>query len=166
MILYRLAFFIYSEKILRYCLFWYLLFYKLITGWVMNISIHPSSVIGKGMRIQYGFGTVIGADTIIGTHCNIRQLTTIGAKSFENGEFGPSPHIGNFVDIGVNATIIGSIWVGDSVTIGAGSVITKDIEPNSVVIGNPATLLKKKYDLLRPATGPSHAPVIPCEDQE
>jgi serine acetyltransferase len=41
--------------------------------------------------------------------------------------------------------ILGDVNIGNNVTIGAGSVITKDVEDNSVMVGNAATVLKKKY---------------------
>lgn len=147
MVFYRLAFLIQGNRLLSILFFWYLLIYKFIIGWVLNIGISSKSIIGKGLRIQYGFGTVIGGQTVIGNSCNISQLTTIGNKIIENGTFSKSPIIGNNVDIGVNVTIIGDVRIGNNVVIGAGAVITKDIENNCVVVGNPAVLLKKKYDL-------------------
>jgi putative colanic acid biosynthesis acetyltransferase WcaB len=63
-----------------------------------------------------------------------------------DGTWSSSPRIGHNVDIGVNVTIIGDIEIGDNVIIGAGSVVTKNVPANSVMVGNPARLLKKVYD--------------------
>ena len=52
--------------------------------------------------------------------------------------------IGNNVWIGMNAVILPGIHVGDNVVIAANSVVTKDIPSNSIVAGNPCTILKKK----------------------
>ena len=145
MILYRISSLIYRHKILRYLFFWYLLFYKFVIGWVLNIGINSSAIIGSGLKIQYGFGTVVGGNTVIGDNCNIRQLTNISSKLSDNGIYSASPRIGNNVDIGVNVVIIGDITIGNNVVIGAGSVITKDVEDNCVMVGNPAVVLKKKY---------------------
>ncbi|WP_316799499.1 serine acetyltransferase [Pedobacter frigidisoli] len=145
MILFRLSSLIYQHKVLRYLFFWYLLIYKFIIGWVMNVGINSSAKIGKGLKIQYGFGTVIGSRTVIGTNCNLRQLTNISCKITEHGTPSASPVIGDNVDIGVNVVIIGDIRIGNNVIIGAGSVITKDVDDNSVMVGNPAVVLKKKY---------------------
>jgi len=145
MLLFRISSLIYHYRILRFIFFWYLLLYKFAIGWLMNIGINPSAVIGRGLRIQYGFGTVIGSNTVIGKNCNVRQLTNISAKMKENGSYSRAPHIGDDVDIGINVVILGEVNIGNNVTIGAGSVITKDVEDNSVMVGSTATILKKKY---------------------
>jgi serine acetyltransferase len=145
MILFRLSSLVYQHKILRYLFFWYLLFYKFLIGWVLNIGLNSGARIGKGLKIQYGFGTVISSKTVIGENCNLRQATNISCKITETGTCSAAPVIGNNVDIGVNVVIIGDIKIGNNVVIGAGSVITKDVEDNSVMVGNPAILLKKKY---------------------
>ena len=49
------------------------------------------------------------------------------------------------MDVGASAIIIGDITIGDNVVIGAGSVITKSIPANSVVVGNPGKILKTRY---------------------
>lgn len=111
----------------------------------MNVGISSNAHIGKGLKIQYGFGTVIGSNTVIGKNCNIRQLTNISAKITDGGRSSKAPVIGDNVDIGINVLIIGDVKIGNNVTIGAGSVITKDVEDNSIMVGSSAVLLKKKY---------------------
>lgn len=145
MIFYRSSSFVYRHKILRYLLFWYLLLYKFIIGWVLNIGLNYRAIIGRGLKIQYGFGTVIDGNTIIGQNCNLRQLTNISSKIIDNGKCSAAPKIGDNVDIGVNVVIIGDIKIGNNVVIGAGAIITKDVEDNCVMVGNPAVVLKRKY---------------------
>lgn len=50
--------------------------------------------------------------------------------------------IGNNVWIADNAVILSGVTVGDNVVIGAGAIVSKDIPDNSVVVGNPATVIK------------------------
>jgi acetyltransferase-like isoleucine patch superfamily enzyme len=50
--------------------------------------------------------------------------------------------IGDFVDVGSNAVVIGSITVGDGAIIGAGAVVVKDVPPYAVVVGNPAHIIR------------------------
>lgn len=51
--------------------------------------------------------------------------------------------LGNDVFIGVNSVILRDVTIGDYSIIGAGSVVTKDVPPNVVVVGNPARIVKK-----------------------
>jgi len=54
--------------------------------------------------------------------------------------------IGNDVWIGQNATILAGVHIGDGAIIGANSVVGSDVEPYSIVVGNPAKLIRKKFD--------------------
>ncbi|RZK21679.1 MAG: serine acetyltransferase [Pedobacter sp.] len=162
MAFFRCASIIERNILLKVLFFWYLLLYKFIIGWIFNIEISSKVNIGKGLKLVYGHGSVINGTANIGENCTLRHLTTIGCKILEDGSSGPSPVIGNNVDIGVNATIIGDIKIGDHVIIGAGSVVTKDVQSHCVIGGNPAVILKMIYkyplteygehDTLAPAT--------------
>jgi virginiamycin A acetyltransferase len=54
--------------------------------------------------------------------------------------------IGNDVWIGINATIMPGVKIGDGAIIGSHSVVTKDVEPYSIVGGNPAKEIRKRFD--------------------
>jgi len=54
--------------------------------------------------------------------------------------------VGNDVWIGQNATILPGVHIGDGAIIGASSVVGSDVEPYSIVVGNPARLIKKRFD--------------------
>ena len=54
--------------------------------------------------------------------------------------------IGNDVWIGENVTIVGEVFIGDGAVIGANSVVTKDVEPFSIVAGNPAHFVKYRLN--------------------
>jgi acetyltransferase-like isoleucine patch superfamily enzyme len=55
--------------------------------------------------------------------------------------------IGNDVWIGIDALILSGVTVGDGAIIGAGSVVARDVEPYAIVAGNPARLIRKRFDL-------------------
>jgi len=140
MIAFRCASFVSKYILLKIIFCWYLLIYKVVIGWLLSVEIDPKAAIGK-----YGFGSVITGTARIGDNCTIRHLTTISSKKKEDGSLGPSPIIGNNVDIGVNASIIGGVHIGNDVIIGAGAVVTKNIKSYCVVGGNPTVVLKMIY---------------------
>lgn len=99
--------------------------------------------LGKGGYFPHPYATIIYAKTI-GENFSCRQCTTIGNKAdFRDDE---RPVIGDNVTLGSNVCIIGNIRIGNNVIVGAGSVVTKDVPDNSVVVGNPAKILKKKTE--------------------
>ncbi|NBA85277.1 serine acetyltransferase [Emticicia sp. CRIBPO] len=120
----------------------YLVLYRILVEWVLGVELPYKTKVGKGLIIHHGHALVVNDSTRIGDNCTLRHSTTIGNKQLDDDKFTKSPEIGNNVDVGSNVCIIGPIKVGNNVKIGAGSVVTKDIPPNSVVVGNPARVIK------------------------
>ena len=117
--------------------------YRIYSEVVLNIELRPSTKIGKNFCIDHGFGLVINDQTVIGDDCRIRHLVTIGCKIMHDGSQGKSPRIGNNVDIGSGAQIIGDINIGNNVMIGSGAVVVKDVPDGCKVVGNPSRLIVK-----------------------
>lgn len=105
------------------------------------IEIHPGATIGKNLFIDHGCGIVIGETCIIGDNCTIYHSVTLGGTGKDKGKRHPT--IGNNVVIGCNSTILGPITIGDNVKIGAGSVVLKDVESNTTIVGEYAKKEKK-----------------------
>ncbi|MUU77644.1 serine O-acetyltransferase [Winogradskyella endarachnes] len=105
---------------------------EILTG----ISLPYSATIGERFYIGHFGGIIINANAIIGNNCNISQGVTIGVSGIS--EKRGVPIIGNNVYIGASATVVGKIKVGDFAVIGANSLVTKDVESNSTVLGVPA----------------------------
>lgn len=102
-------------------------------------KIFRSTKLEGGVVCYHPYATVINAKSI-GNNFIFRNGLTIGNKNNDNGQL---PVIGNNVEVGANVVIIGDIYVGDNVIVGAGSVVVKSIPSNSVVVGNPARIIKK-----------------------
>ncbi len=96
--------------------------------------------IGGGVYLAHPYSTILNAKKI-GENFTCRQNTTLGNKS--DNETSKKPTIGNNVTLGANVVIIGDVEIGDNSIIGAGCVVTKNIPANSVVVGNPARIIKK-----------------------
>lgn len=122
----------------------YLVFYRLLTEFLLGLELPAATVVGKGLILDHGYALVVNKSTIIGEYCRLRHSTTIGCKLSANGKQGASPRLGNHVDVGANCVIVGDIDIGDNVSIGAGSVVVHSIPANSVVVGNPARVIGRK----------------------
>jgi serine O-acetyltransferase len=105
----------------------------------MNTLYLSTKNIGPGFMIWHGFSTIIYADSI-GKNCTIRQQITVGNEGNRGGGI---PIIGDNVEIGAGAIIIGNIKIGNNVMIGANAVVTKNVPDNCTVIGIPAYIIKR-----------------------
>lgn len=106
-----------------------------VSRFLTGIEIHPGAVIGPGLFIDHGMGVVIGETTEIGENVTIYQGVTLGGTSLKKKKRHPT--IGNNVVIGAGAKILGPFKVGDNSRIGSGSVVVKEVPPNSLVVGVP-----------------------------
>ena len=106
-----------------------------------GIEIHPGAQIGKGFFIDHGNGVIIGETAIIGDNVTLYQGVTLGGTGKEHGKRHPT--IGNNVMISTGAKILGSFTIGDNSKIGAGSVVLKEVPPDSTVVGVPGRVVKR-----------------------
>lgn len=142
LVCYRIAHLATKNKGLFIILIPYLMIYRVIIEWFLGCELPYKTNVGKGLIIYHGQSLVINDGSVLGENCILRHCTTIGNKQLADGTYSKCPVIGNNVDIGSNVCIIGDIAIGDNVKIGAGSVVVKDIPPNSIVVGNPAKVIK------------------------
>ena len=130
--------------------------YKALNKWVewtCGISLPYTVKVGRNVRLWHHGGMILHAARI-GNGVHIRKNTTIGvARTNHNFEL---PVIGDGVDIGVGAVIIGSITVGEGAVIGANAVVNKDVPPRTLAAGVPAKVIKHleaAVDVATAATG-------------
>ena len=105
---------------------------RLLTG----VEIHPAAEIGRRVTIDHGMGVVIGETAEIGDDVHMYHGVTLGGDTNEPVKRHPTVEAG--VQIGANATLLGDITIGESAAVGAGSVVTRDVEPGATVVGVPA----------------------------
>lgn len=109
-----------------------------INRFFTGVEIHPGAKIGRRVFIDHGHGTVIGETAEVGNDVTIYQGVTLGGTGKEKGKRHPT--IGNNVVISAGAHVLGSITIGDSSKVGAGSVVLQDVPPNCTVVGIPGRI--------------------------
>lgn len=117
---------------------------RLLNYWgrvLTGADVHPGATIGQGFFIDHATGVVIGETSIIGDHVSIFQGVTLGGVSTSKEKRHPT--IEDNVIIGAGATVLGDIVIGKNSKIGAGSVVVKDVPPNSTVVGVPGKVVRQ-----------------------
>ncbi|MCO6522735.1 MAG: hypothetical protein J6571_06070 [Snodgrassella sp.] len=100
-----------------------------------GIIISPRTSVGYGLYIGHGGPLIINSNARLGNNVNLSPYTVIGANN------GAAAIIGDNVYIGPNCNLIENVCIGDNATIGAGSVVTKNIPANATAAGNYAKVL-------------------------
>jgi serine O-acetyltransferase len=108
-------------------------FIQIITG----IELPCEADVGRNFVIDHFGGIIISGYTKIGDNCRIRNGVVIGLRRVSEKA---APTIGNNVDIGTGAKLLGPIRIGDNVLIGANAVVVSDVPDNSIAVGVPATI--------------------------
>lgn len=103
-----------------------------------GISLPKEAAIGGGLRIHHFGNIFIHPEVRIGSNCTLRQGVTIGNRIPD----GPVPMVGNNVDFGAYAQVLGDVSLGDGVKVGAMSVVLNDVPPASTVVGVPAHIVQ------------------------
>lgn len=105
---------------------------------LFGIFIGPKARIGKRLVIEHFGNIIIHGESQLGDDCVIRQGVTIGNKSVEAPL--EAPILGNRVQIGAGAKLLGAIRIGDDVLIGANAVVICDVPNDHIAVGVPAVI--------------------------
>ena len=119
-----------------------------ITRNITGIEIHPGAKIGKGVFIDHGMGVVIGETSEIGDRCLLYQGVTLGGTGKDSGKRHPT--LQENVVVGAGAKVLGAIHIGSNTRIGAGSVVVKNVERNSTVVGIPGRVVHQSGVKINP----------------
>ncbi len=104
-----------------------------------NFYMNHNCVILDGAKVEFGDNVFVAPNFGFYTagHPIDIELRNKGL------EYAKPIKVGNNVWIGGNVVVLPGVTIGDNVTIGAGSVVNKDIESNSIAVGNPCKVIKK-----------------------
>ena len=119
-----------------------------ITRALTGIEIHPGAQIGHGVFIDHGMGVVIGETTEISNKCLLYQGVTLGGTGKADGKRHPT--LAENVVVGAGAKVLGAIHVGSNTRIGAGSVVVRDVEADSTVVGIPGRVVHQSGVRINP----------------
>lgn len=103
-----------------------------------GLQISSRTKIGYGFLIQHSFGTIVNPDTVIGNNVTLMQFVNIGTSTAN------AALIGDCTNIFPMTCIVNDVVIGKNVTIGSGSVVTRDIPENATAVGSPAKVIN--YD--------------------
>ena len=117
----------------------YKVFYKLVQI-LTGIELPCEVVIGRNFVIDHFGGIVISGYAQFGDDCRIRNGVVVGLKNVHEPI---APVIGNNVDIGAGAKVLGNIRIGNNVVIGANAVVLIDVPDNSLAVGVPAMIKQR-----------------------
>jgi len=107
-----------------------------LSRFITGIEIHPGARIGDGVFIDHGMGVVIGETASVGNNVTMYQGVTLGGTGKERGKRHPT--VESDAIIGVGASVLGAVTIGQGARVGAGSVVLKDVPAHTTAVGLPA----------------------------
>lgn len=106
-----------------------------------NVVISPKVILGNNVKVQNNVsvytGVICDDDVFLGPSCVFTNISNPRSAIVRKEKY-EQTRVGKGATIGANATIICGNNIGTYAFIGAGAVITKDVQPYALVIGNPA----------------------------
>lgn len=106
-----------------------------------NVVISPQVVLGDNVKVQNNVsvytGVTCGDDVFLGPSCVFTNVVNPRSAVSRKDQY-LKTHVGKGASIGANATIVCGHTIGEYAMIGAGAVVTKDIPPYALVVGNPS----------------------------
>ena len=118
--------------------------YKVMYKWVQiltGIELPCEAQIGSNFVIDHFGGIIISGYAKFGDNCRIRNGVVVGLRRIDEPK---APRIGNNVDIGAGAKLLGPITIGNNVIVGANAVVIGDVPDDSIAVGIPAVIKPRR----------------------
>lgn len=126
-----------------------------VSRFLTGIEIHPAAKIGPGVFIDHGMGVVIGETAEVGENVTLYQGVTLGGTSLKREKRHPT--LERNVVVGAGSAVLGAITISEGTRVGGGSVVVKDVPPNSVVVGVPGRVIFRDGQRVPDAVDLEHA---------
>ncbi len=108
---------------------------------IQGVFISPKAMFDASMELRHPVGVVIGEGVKVGRNVVVYQQVTLGGARLGDGRNNNYPEIGDNTVIFAGAVVVGRIKIGKNCTIGANSVVTKDVPDNCTAVGAPARII-------------------------
>ncbi|EGV17702.1 serine O-acetyltransferase [Thiocapsa marina] len=113
---------------------------KVLSQIMTGIDLPCEVRLGRRFLIEHFGGLIISGDAVFGDDCVVRNGVTVGLR--HRGVRG-APVIGDRVDIGAGAKVLGPIRIGNDVAIGANAVVIHDVPDGCLAVGVPARIISR-----------------------
>ena len=114
---------------------------------LFSCEIQPGATIGPGMAIAHPIGVGMARDAVVGANSRFMAMVRIGGGATDDPELDGYPTIGDdcwFLD---GARVFGRVTVPDRTVIAAATTVTRSFdEPNTILVGTPARVAKRRSD--------------------
>lgn len=114
---------------------------KVLSEILTGVELPCETIVGRRLKIEHFGNIIISGDAVIGDDVLLRNGVTVGLRY--TGVRG-SPIIGDRVDIGCGAKLLGPIRIGNDVVIGANAVVITNVQSDSVATGMPARSKRRR----------------------
>jgi serine O-acetyltransferase len=108
---------------------------------VYGVELPYSASVGRRVIFEHQHGIVVHGAAVIGDDCIIRQGVTLGVRNMD--ALTEAPILGNRVQVGAGAVILGRVTVGDGAQIGANAVVLEDVPNGQLAVGVPARIVTR-----------------------
>lgn len=107
------------------------------TEMMTGIMLPEGATVGRRLSIEHFGSIIIHGQTVIGDDCVLRQGVTLGNL---DGARNGAPVLGDRVQIGAGAKILGNVHIGNDAVIGANAVVLRDVPAGALAVGVPAQI--------------------------
>ncbi len=124
----------------KFLSFIYRILFKL-TQILTGVELPCEAEVGDNFVIDHFGGIIVSGFAKLGNNCRIRDGVVIGLRRIDDKR---APVLGDNVDVGSGAKLLGAIRIGNNVLIGANAVVLCDVPDNCIAVGVPAIVRRRK----------------------